>query len=202
MDSAADRFRSAVLSVNRTAAERILKEGGTNWLEEVICPALERIGADWERGDLALSQVYTAGRICETLVSRLLPELHNKEEAPAKAAIVVLEDFHMLGKRIVHSVLRASGIAVADYGRLDTDALVQRTRADGTRILLISTLMLPAALAVKGVKDRLGDDVKIIVGGAPYRLDDELWQEVGADAVGRNSADAVRVVREMLEALS
>lgn len=167
MASAADGFRSAVLSVDRAAAESILREGGSDWLEEVMYPALERIGADWERGDLALSQVYTAGRICEALVSRLLPELHNKEVAPARAAIVVLEDHHMLGKRIVQAAIRASGMSILDDGQLDADALVQRARTDGIRILLISTLMLPSALAVKGVKDQLGDDVKIIVRGAP-----------------------------------
>ena len=32
------------------------------------------------------------------------------------------------------------------------------------------------------------------VGGAPFRLDTGLWQEVGADATGRNSAEAIALV--------
>jgi trimethylamine corrinoid protein len=198
-------FMHAVLSMDKIAAERILHEnrertGAADWVETVVSPALEEIGSDWERGDLALSQVYTASRICEDLVTRLMPSAANDTEGPIRTAIVVLDDYHMLGKRIVHSVVRASGIAILDYGRLDADELVRRTRADGVRVLLISTLMLPAALAVKDVKTRLGDDVKLLVGGAPYRLDDQLWREVGADGVGRNSADAVRALRKLLEA--
>ena len=36
--------------------------------------------------------------------------------------------------------------------------------------------------------------VRVIVGGAPFLFDDKLWREVGADAMGRNAAEAVALV--------
>jgi len=74
---------------------------------------------------------------------------------------------------------------------------------DGVGILLISTLMYPSALEVKEVRaklDRAGAAVKILVGGAPFNMDRQLWREVGADAMGRDAAEAVSLVAQTIEA--
>jgi methanogenic corrinoid protein MtbC1 len=58
--------------------------------------------------------------------------------------------------------------------------------------------MLPSALQVREVRAGLwaaGANVRVIVGGAPFRLDTQLWREVGADAMGRNAAEAIELVR-------
>jgi methanogenic corrinoid protein MtbC1 len=75
--------------------------------------------------------------------------------------------------------------------------LAQRAVEDGVEVLLVSTLMLPSALRVGVLRSellRLGSTAKIVVGGAPFRLDERLWREVGADAAGRSAADAVAIV--------
>jgi methanogenic corrinoid protein MtbC1 len=166
--------------------------------ESVVAPALERIGDDWEHGTVSLAQLYMAGRIAEQIVSEVLPQGRPGEGETPQVAIAVLEDHHALGKRLVLSALRSSRHAVADYGHgVTVERLVQRCRDDKPRVLLISTLMLPAALRVREVVNQLalpGSPPVVIVGGAPFRLDPELWREVGADATGRNSAEAIELV--------
>ena len=202
----ASEFEQALLSLDRLAARNILLESGGSesplqLVEKLVVPALERIGAGWEQGQVALSQVYMSGRICEELVDTLLPPDALDRKNRPKMAIAVLQDYHLLGKRIVYSVLRASGFELLDYGRVDVDDLVRRVRPDGVEVLLISVLMLPSALRVKEVRARLqaiGSDVKIVVGGAPFRLDDQLWKEVGADAMGREASEAVDIIAKMM----
>jgi methanogenic corrinoid protein MtbC1 len=61
--------------------------------------------------------------------------------------------------------------------------------------------MLPSALRVKDVKQgfiKAGKEVKIAVGGAPFRLDPQLWKEVGADMGGRTASDAIDIVLQFL----
>ena len=56
-------------------------------MEKLVVPALERIGAGWEQGRVALSQVYMSGRICEELVDTLLIGASSLEDlAEVKAA--------------------------------------------------------------------------------------------------------------------
>ena len=40
--------------------------------------------------------------------------------------------------------------------------------------------------------------MRVIVGGAPFLFDDKLWREVGADAMGRNAAEAVTLVSDWM----
>ena len=166
-------------------------------VEHIIASTQERIGQGWEAGQVALSQVYLSGRICEELVDALAPAASQKPPQPPKVAIAVLEDYHLLGKRMVYSVLRASGFTIADYGRVAAVELVRRAISEDIKLLLISTLMLPSALNVRDVRAGLqaaGADIQLVVGGAPFRLDPQLWREVGADAMGRTAADAVALV--------
>jgi len=199
-------FRAALESLDRVGAESIFKQALTHLtpieaVEQVVVPALEQIGAAWEAGSVALSQVYMSGRFCEELVEQVLPPSDPDRKHQPRSAIVVLNDYHMLGKRIVYSVMRASGFELFDYGRMDVDELVARAQADKIRVLLISVLILPSALRVHEVCTRLkaaGSGIKVLVGGAPFLFDDQMWQEVGADAMGHSAADAVSVVERWM----
>jgi methanogenic corrinoid protein MtbC1 len=209
MDQYAEQFEQALLSLDRLAARNLLEQSreAYQWTPEqfidtMIVSSLERIGNGWERGEIALSQVYMSGRICEELIDSILPPGDPKRKHQPRMAITVLEDYHMLGKRIVYSILRANGFELTDYGRTAADELISRVRNDGIEILLISVLMLPSALKVKDVRlglNQNGTDVKIIVGGAPFLFDDALWKETHADAMGKNPSEALTLIHQMTE---
>jgi methanogenic corrinoid protein MtbC1 len=196
------QFRESLESLDRVRAEAIFadvlsRQSPIAAVEGLIVPALEQMGAAWHEGSVALSQVYMGGRFCEELVERVLPPSDPDRKHQPRSAIVLLNDYHALGKRIVYSVMRASGFELFDYGRMDVDELVERALADRIRVLLISVLMLPSALKVADVCSQLkarGADIKVAVGGAPFLFDGELWREVGADAMGRSAGDAVTIV--------
>ena len=200
-------FRDALESLDRVGADSIFRQALTTLtpiqaVEQLVIPALEQIGVAWEAGNVALTQVYMSGRFCEELVERVLPPSDPGRKHQPRSAIVVLNDYHLLGKRIVYSVMRASGFELFDYGRMDVNELVERVLADKIRVLLISVLILPSALMVREVCARLkaADDViKIVVGGAPFLFDAQMWQAVGADAMGHNAADAVRIVGHLMK---
>jgi len=203
MDQPAEEFRQALLAMDRVAALAVL--GGAlrpddpfTSLEEVVVPALESIGDAWENGPVSLAQLYMAGRIAEEAVRQVAPE--TGPYTGSRIGIAVLEDHHALGKRLVLSALRAAGYGVQDYGHgLSVSRLAQRVHEDRPDVLLVSTLMLPSALSVRRLVAELelpGSRPTVIVGGAPFRMDPGLWHEVGADATGRNSAEAVALVQQ------
>jgi methanogenic corrinoid protein MtbC1 len=204
-DDIVNDFTQALLSIDRLAAKKIIDDhihqiSPIQFIEDVVGVALERIGAEWQEGIIALSQVYMGGRICETLVDEILPPGAPERKDQPKMAICVLSDHHQLGKVIVYSLLRASGFELADYGTIEVDGLVERIVNEKIEILLISVLMLQSALKIKRVKEKLTEinhEIKIIVGGAPFRFDEQLWQEVGADAMCRTASDAVNAIHNV-----
>ncbi len=208
VDELALEFEQALLGLDRWAAAQILDRAATgpqrvSRLEQVVGTTLERIGRRWESGDVALSQIYMSGRICEELVDAVMPARELNRKPQPRLALAVLEDHHALGKRIVYSCLRAAGYELRDYGLgVTVDDLVARVRTDGVELLLVSTLMLPSALRVGALTRRLKEEklqVRVVVGGAPFLFDHRLWQEVGAAAMGRSAADAVALVRQFSE---
>lgn len=204
-DSRIRQFEQALLSLDRFGVKTLLQGQGNEppTLQEVeglIVPALERIGTGWEEGRVALSQVYMGGRLCEELMDALLPSSAPGRIDMPRMAIAALEDYHLLGMRLVYSVLHASGFALERYGRQEVGELVDRVTVDRVQILLVSVLMLRSAVLVRELRSRLdaaGCRVKLVVGGAPFRLDPVLWREVGADATADSASGSVAVIRNL-----
>lgn len=199
-------FRESLEILDRVGAQNIFNQA-LNFLtpieavEQLVVPALEEIGEAWQAGQVALSQIYMCGRFCENLVETVLPPSDPDRKHQPRSAIVVLSDYHMLGKRIVYSIMRASGYELFDYGRMDVIELVARVLADKVSVLMISVLILPSALKVADVCKALKEadaPVKVLVGGAPFLFDETLWKEVGADAMGRNAAEAITIVKKWM----
>ncbi|MGD1012464.1 MAG: cobalamin-dependent protein [Acidimicrobiales bacterium] len=202
----ADEFEKTLLVLDRLGAERLLREAGladrpAEVLEDIVVPALTSIGAAWEDGDIALSQVYMSGRICQDVASSVFIPVPGGRHGQPTLAIAVLEDAHTLGKTIVLSLLRASGYEVLDFGSCrGIEEIAEMTERNRVEVLMISTLMLRAALRVGELRtclDRAGLPTKLVVGGAPFRFDDMLWKEVGADSFGRNASDALAVLSQI-----
>ena len=204
-----EEFRNALLSSNRLASEKIINESAKSYspleiVEELVAPVMEEIGCEWEKGYLSLSQIYMSSRICEKLIDTILPPENPERKDTPRMAIAILEDYHVLGKRIVYSILRAGGYNLYDYETMTAEDLIQRVIKDDLQVILISCLMLSSALKVKIVSEKLKTikpEVKIFVGGAPFRFDEKLWKDVGSDGTGKSASDAIRLIKDIGGAL-
>jgi len=196
-----DALTEALLVMESTRADAVLRGAVDDRGERIppdvlVCEALERIGQEWERGEASLSQVYLAAKACEGLLRALAPP--EPAGVAGDIALVVFEDRHALGAQLVRSALRCAGIEPSYWGSLSAAATTARALADRPSVLLVSTLMLRAALLVGPMVKELraaGLTTAVIVGGAPFRFDPSLWREVGADAMGRTAADAIALVK-------
>jgi methanogenic corrinoid protein MtbC1 len=197
-----DELEAALLGMDRARAREVFlrgveSAGALPFMENQVALALDRIGDAWQAGRLSLSQVYMAGRICEELALSALPANDPSRRNDPRLALAVYEDHHLLGKRMVHAVLRNEGYAVADWGQASLASLLERLRREPVDILLISCLMLSSALRIGRLSEAIaaeGLPVKLVVGGAPFRLDPGLWREVGADAMGRTASETPAIV--------
>ena len=200
--SPAEQLERALVRMDRLALPQLYRSCGLNPLyfcEQVIVPALAGIGEKWDRGELALSHVYMSGRLCEEFIEQTLPVADAPGNPTRRVALAVLEDYHLLGKRLVGFVLKGGGIDYLDYGTVNAAELVARVQRDGVSVLLISALMLHSALKVREVReglDRLGIPCRIVVGGAPFRLDPSLWREVGADLCCTQASEVLLAIEK------
>ncbi len=151
----------ALLTMDRVRVKSLIEaelEGGDELVtltDQTLVPVLEAIGNGWEAGEPALSQMYMAGRIVEERLPQKFT-ISPPEASSARIAITVLEDYHMLGKNMVVSLLRAAGHSVQDWGRTSVEEAVERARTEETELLLISRANGARCFAGSAIVGRLG----------------------------------------------
>lgn len=198
-------FRDYLLNVDRFRSRKLILENKDkiDVIEEIIVPVLEEIGNGWQSGIYSLSQVYMSSVICEELSLEIFGKEKKETEKHSNIAIVTFDDYHTFGKKLVKLSLLSSGYEVVDFGQIfDENELIQKVVENEIDILLMSVLMLPPALKIKDLKPKLleaNPNIKVIVGGAPFRFDKNLYKELGADASGESAHDAIRLIKEMEE---
>lgn len=202
-----DSFEEVLLGMDKPAAFELSRQYDNHLtlVEDLLVPCLERIGLSWEEGRISLVQVSVSAQICEEILLSVLPEANNSNDSAPKIALVLLEDYHALDKMIVRSSLIAFGHSVVDLGIMEVDEIVAAVKEQDIKILLVSVLMLPSALLVKELRKRFDSEhleTKIVVGGAPFRLDKNLWEDVGADDYGTVASDSIRIVDRLVKELS
>lgn len=208
MTYAIDEVRDALLALDAQRMKELLESSLSSLTplevaEEVISPALLKIGEMWEEGEANLSQIFLASKMCDETLSQILPkEAHWRKDSPV-IGITNFDDHHSLGKKILYMVLRADGFDVIDLGWTDSHSIGAAVMENRVEVLLVSTLMLRSALKVKEIPDIIkarGRKVIMVVGGAPFLFDPELGRGVGADAIGSNGADASELIKGLMEA--
>ena len=197
-------LEQAILSTDQIRAELILNDlndiSTQDFVEKIIVPVMDSIGDGWEDGSVAISQVYMGAKICESLIAKTNDPNAKFRQPQLHFAITVLEDYHLLGKSIIYSVLRGLGYKVDDLGRTNIEELVSKVEQESIDILLISTLMLRSALKIKDLRSKLNErglNIKIVVGGAPFRFDPQLWKEVGADATAVGTSELAPLLEKL-----
>ncbi|WP_238860817.1 cobalamin-dependent protein [Clostridium sp. YIM B02569] len=203
-----EAFEKALINYDKLEVNKILqyflaKKNGIDFIDEYIVKSLTSIGEKWERGEVALSQIYMSSRICEEIAISILGEKNFPIKNTKPIAILTLEDYHTLGKKIVSAVVRSSGFDLIDYGSISgAEEIIKRVTEDRIKILMISVLMYPSALKIKKISQMLHEkdpSIKILVGGAPFLMDSTLWKEVGADKMGKSAADNIAIIEQWMK---
>ena len=111
-------------------------------------------------------------------------------------------DLHDIGKNIVAAMLKGAGYQITDLGTdVEASKFASAVKDANPDILGLSALLTTTMRAMKDVIEELKkagvrDGVKIMVGGAP--LTQDYADEIGADAYGRDAADAVKKAKALI----
>ncbi len=210
LDEVRERFIEAVLTLKEEEAVRVMDGalgGGVGWKEiylYVFTPAMERVGALWERGELSIAAEHLITAITTRLLHRLsltLP-ISPSPNAPTALVACVEGELHTVGPRMVADFLVAEGWRVWYLnGFLPMDHLLEAVHrhVPDAIVLCISTAEHQEAL-VRTV-ERLGrwrgeQPLPLLVAGG--RFFSEEREVSGLDLAGLDaeviSAEMTRLV--------
>jgi methanogenic corrinoid protein MtbC1 len=205
-----DTDREKAISVICDALSRGLK--AEDALFKVVIPSIEMMmHSVSSSAEISMAQNFMASQIASEATDLLIEQFKAK---PGAAGCMVIGtaygDFHGLGKKIVGGCIKAYTIKVVDLGlSISAGTFVDKALEHNAQVIAISSMMIHTALGEDGclavrniLKSRgLENKIKIIVGGAPYRFNPELYRIVKADAWSPTGIEAGKVVVKLIEAV-
>ena len=130
LEALAMDVKAALLSLRQDVVANLIRHGldsglsSSQLMDGCISPVLHDFGKRWDAGEVALSQVYMASRILDDVLLKAFAVPVSNPQYSAKIGVALLEDFHLLGKRMVVSALRSAGVPLIDLGRVTVGDVV------------------------------------------------------------------------------
>ncbi|NJD07325.1 MAG: cobalamin-binding protein [Methylococcaceae bacterium] len=212
-------YREAVFDTDGEGAVAVAENALNNGIAaedivfKVVIPVIEEMMAVINRDpDANLAQHFMTAQIAATVTEKML--VHFRQPPASQGKVVIgtsAGDLHSLGKRIVMGCLKSLMIEVVDLGvNVTPERFVDAAVEHDAQVIAISSMMIHTArgengsLAVRRLLQERGLEsrVKLVVGGAPYRFDPELYRTVGADAWAEDGITAGRVIQDLIRAVT
>jgi methylmalonyl-CoA mutase cobalamin-binding domain/chain len=193
----------AVLELTNTGLAMGL--GPETLLYEALIPALEEVGARFERGDFFVPEMLIAGKAMAGALELLRPLLAETGAASVGTFVMgtVKGDVHDIGKNLVNIMLEGAGFHVIDLGvQVSPEKFIDAIHEHKPDIVGFSaflTTTMPMFKANINALEKAGlrDQVIVMVGGAP--VTQQYADAVGADGYAADASTAVRRAKDLLQ---
>ena len=175
-------------------------------VDEALIPALDIVGAKYEKGTLFLPQLLQAASAAQSAFEEIKNVIAQKGEGSASKGRIVLAtvkgDVHDIGKNIVKVILENYGFEVIDLGRdVPVETVVNTVREKNVHLVGLSALMTTTLKSMEETIAALheaGLDCKIMVGGAV--LTPEYAEKIGADWYAKDAKRSADIAKEFFGA--
>ena len=174
-------------------------------INNALIAAMDVVGDRFAKSEIFVPEMLVAAITMKKGLDIIKPLLKDQEEQSKGKVVLctVKGDLHDIGKNLVGMMLEGAGFEVIDLGvDVTVENVVDKVTEIQPQVLGLSALLtttMPEMENVINVLQARGmrGAVKVMVGGAPLRA--EFAQKIGADAFGKDAAEAVNLARSFIE---
>jgi len=176
-------------------------EQASSLVDNVMIPAIVRVGELYEKKIYFLPQLMAAAEAMKKALAFLEPRLAQSAQANKGKILIatVRGDIHDIGKNIVALLLRNYGFTVIDMGKdVAAPAILEAIKREKPAVVALSALMTTTMVNMKEVIDAAraaGIETPVMLGGA-------VVTEAYASSIGgyyaRDGVEAVKVALQLI----
>ena len=189
--------KSAAIAKQYTA-----KKSGLKIIEQDIMPALDFVGAGFEKKTVYLPQLLLSAE-CAKAAFDIVKKTFGKSQSGDKNIKIVLAtvkgDVHDIGKNIVRLLLENYGFTVVDLGKdVEPEAVVKAVEKERADLLGLSALMTTTVTSMQkttALVKKSAPYCKVMVGGAVLTEDYAL--SIGADYYAKDATVSVKIAEKI-----
>ena len=174
-------------------------------VNEILIPALDKVGADFESGKLFLPQLIQSATTAQEAFDVLKEYMSSQKDAGtvSKGKVIIATvkgDIHDIGKNIVKVVMENYGYEMIDLGKdVPIEKVVEAVQQTGAKLVGLSALMTTTVVSMEETIRAIheaGCDCKIWVGGAV--LTEDYARQIGADFYAKDAKQSVDIAKSIL----
>jgi len=197
------------LIFNSLILEKVQKEGipVKDIYLNVFEPVQKEIGRLWQLGRISVAQEHYCTAATQSLIAQLYPFFLNPGGDNRYTCITACigNELHEIGIRMVADFLEMDNWSTYHLGaNTPNDSLIKTVLEKQVDLLAVSVtityhLHQLEKLIIDLRKQVESDKIKIMVGGYPFNIDDQLWRKVGADGTARQGQEAVNKANQLVK---
>jgi len=168
-------------------------------VREFLIPALDKVGKDFETGDIFLPQLLLSAGVAQgafDVIKKHMASQNTYRESRGKILLATVKgDIHDIGKNIVKVLLENYDYEVVDLGKdVTQEAIIKKVMEEDIKLVGLSALMTTTLKNMEStihLLKREKPDCAIMVGGAV--LTEAYAKKIGADYYGSDAKKAVDI---------
>jgi len=173
-------------------------------INRALIAAMDVVGDRFAKSEIFVPEMLVAAMTMKKGLDIIKPLLKDQEQQPKGKIVLctVKGDLHDIGKNLVAMMLEGAGFEVIDLGvDVTVENVIAKVADIQPQVLGLSALLTTTmpemenvitVLQTRGMRGAL----KVMVGGAP--LSAEFAEKIGADAFGKDAAEAVTIARSFI----
>lgn len=211
MAALAKEYLRLLLNGDRHSASRLVldsAESGADvkdiYLYVFQCCQYE-IGRLWQMNKITVAQEHYCTAATQVIMAQFYPKIFSSIKTGYRfVAASVAGELHELGPRMACDFLELAGWDTHYLGaNTPTDGILQMVLDRDPHVLGLSATMsvhvreIEKMIAAVRSTERC-KNLTIMVGGAPFNMQQDLWRQIGADGSARNAAETVRIAETIV----
>lgn len=175
---------------------------------QLFQPVQYEIGRLWQTNKISVAQEHYCTGATQLVMSQLYPYLFTGEKKDRKMVTACVSgELHEMGARMVTDFFEMQGWDTYYLGaNMPIEGVIRFIGEMKPQCLAISATMTFHISAVEEMIRKIRSapevsaDLKILVGGYPFKVAENLWKSVGADGFAASATDAVELADKLIAA--
>jgi methanogenic corrinoid protein MtbC1 len=207
----ADNYLQLLLNGQRQQASRLIMDAVRNgiYIRDIYMNVFQKVqyevGRLWQTNEITVAQEHYCTAATQLIMSQLYGYIMANARKPGKIVAACVEgDYHEMGIRMVSDMFELEGWQTYYLGaNVPTTSIIASLMLNKPDILLVSATMVYHVKAVKALIEKVRatrglENIKIMAGGYPFKLDNKLWEKIGADGFAESAAEALKVANKLV----
>ncbi len=173
---------------------------------EIFSESQREIGRLWQTNEISIAEEHYCTASTQLIMGQLYPYIFSTPKNDLVfVGTCVGGELHELGVRMVSDFLELDGWNTYYLGaNTPSESVIDMIVEKSAHVLGISVTMAyhleEARLLIDKVRStETCKNTKIIVGGYPFLLEDQLWKTMGADGTAGTARDAVELINHLVK---